>query len=251
DAVTGVHPATDDAITGVHPKTGLGSAADLEDIETGEFRTEDDETDEFHLSADARAKRQRVERSADGAASHDEDRGPSIVAGTIVHDEAEGSELGGTGSTGTTRSVGPEGVIPKRKAPSYRDLGVAPRTDPPPRASARPGRGRAILFRVLRRLLIALIILGFLGALSGVAGVIGIFWYYGRGVEGVDVAAIRNYKPKQVSKITARDGTVIGELYSERRTLVQIEDIPKHVELAFLAAEDADFRHHEGMDYMG
>ncbi|MCB9702576.1 MAG: PBP1A family penicillin-binding protein [Myxococcales bacterium] len=105
--------------------------------------------------------------------------------------------------------------------------------------------------RRLRRILLWLIGLGLFGILAGVAGIVGIFWYYGQGVEAIDTAAMRAYRPYQVTRITARDGTVLGELYKERRTLVDLAEVPSHVENAFVAAEDADFYNHEGMDYMG
>lgn len=89
------------------------------------------------------------------------------------------------------------------------------------------------------------------GMVLGAGTVAGVFWYYGRGIEGIDVAAIRDYRPPQVTRIVARDGAVIGEIFTERRTLVGYQDIPTHVENAFLAAEDGDFYNHEGMDYVG
>src|SRR5919201_455223 len=42
--------------------------------------------------------------------------------------------------------------------------------------------------------------------------------------------------------------TLIGEFYVERRYLVPLDHIPQHVRLAFLAAEDADFYRHRGVD---
>ena len=93
--------------------------------------------------------------------------------------------------------------------------------------------------------------LGLTGLVLGVGGIAGVFWYYGRNIEHVDVAAIRDYRPPQVTRIVARDGTVLGEIFSERRSLIRFDDIPTHVVNAFLAAEDADFYHHEGMDYFG
>lgn len=93
--------------------------------------------------------------------------------------------------------------------------------------------------------------LGLTGLVCGVAGIAGVFWYYGRNIQHVDVAAIRDYRPPQVTRIVARDGTVLGEIFSERRSLIRFDDIPTHVVNAFLAAEDADFYNHEGMDYFG
>lgn len=93
--------------------------------------------------------------------------------------------------------------------------------------------------------------IGLTGAVIGVGTIAGIFWYYGQNIAHVDVAAIRDYRPPQVTRILARDGTVLGEVFKQRRTLIRFDDIPPHVVNAFLAAEDADFYNHEGMDYFG
>ncbi|MCL2779427.1 MAG: PBP1A family penicillin-binding protein [Polyangiaceae bacterium] len=61
----------------------------------------------------------------------------------------------------------------------------------------------------------------------------------------------RGYHPSQVTRILARDGSVLAELFTERRTLVHIEDLPPQVKLAVLAAEDANFYNHEGINYFG
>ena len=104
------------------------------------------------------------------------------------------------------------------------------------------------LRRVALWSLASLLLLGLLG----VGGVVGMFWHYGRDLEEIDEAALRNYRPPQVTRIYARDGeTLIGEVYKERRTVLSYDEIPSHVENAFLAAEDAEFYHHEGMDYVG
>lgn len=102
-----------------------------------------------------------------------------------------------------------------------------------------------------KRIFLVGVILVFLGILAGVGGVIGIFWWYGRGVSELDEARLKNYAPPQITRIYANDGTLIGEVFEQRRTLVRYEEIPSHVENAFLAAEDADFYRHEGMDYTG
>lgn len=89
------------------------------------------------------------------------------------------------------------------------------------------------------------------GLISGVLGIVGLFWYHGRDVEEIDEQALRDYRPPQVTRVVDRRGVLIGEIYTQRRTFVAYENIPAHVENAFLAAEDADFYRHEGMDYVG
>ncbi len=66
------------------------------------------------------------------------------------------------------------------------------------------------------------------------------------------VGDLKAYHAPQVTRILARDGTtVLAELYTQRRTVVSIESLPAHVKLAALAAEDADFYEHEGLNYLG
>jgi penicillin-binding protein 1A len=61
----------------------------------------------------------------------------------------------------------------------------------------------------------------------------------------------RGYQPAQVTRVLARDGTLLGSVFTERRTVVSFKEVPSHVKLAFLAAEDASFYEHEGLDYLG
>ena len=105
--------------------------------------------------------------------------------------------------------------------------------------------------RWLKITVLTVLITAVLGAVAGVGGVVGLFWYYGRDIEAIDEAKLRDYHPPQVTRVLDRHGVLIGEIFSERRTFVPYAAIPAHVENAFLAAEDADFYRHEGMDYVG
>jgi len=62
---------------------------------------------------------------------------------------------------------------------------------------------------------------------------------------------LRAYRPKTVSKFYAEDATLIGLFYTEKRFPVRLEDVPTHVVNAFLAAEDARFFSHNGVDWIG
>ncbi len=77
----------------------------------------------------------------------------------------------------------------------------------------------------------------------------GAYFYFSRGLPSVE--ALRDYRPPQVTKVYCADGSVCAEYFLERRTLVDATGLPKHVRDAFLAAEDADFYRHEGLDYLG
>jgi len=62
------------------------------------------------------------------------------------------------------------------------------------------------------------------------------------------VEELLDYRPPTATRVYAADGSQIGEFYVERRYLVTIDEIPNHVKLAFLAAEDAEFYQHRGVN---
>lgn len=52
----------------------------------------------------------------------------------------------------------------------------------------------------------------------------------------------------EITTIETVDGEIVWEIYDERRTVVPIEDIPLHVQEAFIAIEDRRFFEHAGVD---
>lgn len=57
------------------------------------------------------------------------------------------------------------------------------------------------------------------------------------------------YRPSVTSKIFDRNNRVVGEIYIEKRNVVPFKTIPPHVVNAFVAAEDANFFRHKGVDF--
>ncbi|MGQ0504133.1 MAG: penicillin-binding protein 1A [Myxococcaceae bacterium] len=96
-----------------------------------------------------------------------------------------------------------------------------------------------------------LVVLGLSGLLLAVAVIAASFWYFDRGLPSVE--ALRAYKPPQVTKVLCADGKVCAEFFKgdNRRTRISVVSLPPHVKNAFIAAEDADFYKHEGLDYFG
>ena len=62
---------------------------------------------------------------------------------------------------------------------------------------------------------------------------------------------LKNYTPAMVTRIYARDGSLLSEYATQKRIFVKSEDIPKLLIQAFMAAEDKNFYTHSGLDYMG
>ena len=66
-----------------------------------------------------------------------------------------------------------------------------------------------------------------------------------------DASELLDYRPPTATRVYAADGTLIGEFYVERRYLIPMDQVPLEVRRAFLAAEDADFYQHRGIDLQG
>ncbi len=62
---------------------------------------------------------------------------------------------------------------------------------------------------------------------------------------------LQNYRPPTVTVVYDHEERLLGEIYEKRRYVVPLEDIPEHVQDAFVASEDANFWNHAGVDPMG
>ena len=85
-------------------------------------------------------------------------------------------------------------------------------------------------------------------AAGGLTGVLASY-YVNNSRAAQEVSALATYRPSTVTKVYADDGeTVIAEFALEKRLPVREKDIPKNVENAILAIEDARFYDHMGID---
>lgn len=99
--------------------------------------------------------------------------------------------------------------------------------------------------RMKKTLCIFGIVCGLL-ALIGVGAAVGLYMWAARDLPGF--TRIADYRPALTTTILARDGSVLGYFYRENRFLLSLDDMPKMLPLAFLAAEDAGFYQHKGVD---
>ena len=66
-----------------------------------------------------------------------------------------------------------------------------------------------------------------------------------------EIGGLTDYSPKLPLRIYAADGVLLGEFGEERRNFTPIDQIPRVLKDAVLAAEDARFYEHGGVDYKG
>ncbi|MBI4237144.1 MAG: PBP1A family penicillin-binding protein [Deltaproteobacteria bacterium] len=84
--------------------------------------------------------------------------------------------------------------------------------------------------------------------LGGFAAMVGYFYF---AHDLPNIQTMSDYRPPVVSEVFASDGTKIGEFWTERRLIATLDQIPKVLIRAFLAAEDARFFEHRGVDIVG
>jgi penicillin-binding protein 1A len=96
---------------------------------------------------------------------------------------------------------------------------------------------------VLRRLVLWGTVAGLLAG-----GLVGFVLYRELSTDLPPVDQLLRYQPPVATRIFGDDGTLIGEYFVERRYLVPLAKVPMHVRNAFLAAEDAEFYRHHGVN---
>ena len=65
------------------------------------------------------------------------------------------------------------------------------------------------------------------------------------------IEAFEQYDPPQTTTLLDREGQPIATMFDQRRQVVGLGDLPSQLPEAFLAIEDANFRHHIGLDMKG
>jgi penicillin-binding protein 1A len=66
-----------------------------------------------------------------------------------------------------------------------------------------------------------------------------------------EISGLLDYRPKLPMRIYSSDGVLLGEFGEERRNFTPIAQVPKVMQQAVLAIEDARFYQHGGVDYKG
>jgi len=120
------------------------------------------------------------------------------------------------------------------------DLVTARHKVPDPRTHKQRLR-RARLRRVLLVLLAGLLLVASLPLLA--------LGWYSRDLPSVQSLSV--YEPPVVTQVRDEQGTLVGEFFKEQRYVVPFEAVPANLRNAFVAAEDAAFWEHKGLDYEG
>jgi penicillin-binding protein 1A len=112
-----------------------------------------------------------------------------------------------------------------------------------PNPKGKSGKKKRGFFGWLVRFLLTIFFFGVLAATGG-----GYMLYHWASEDLPSFSKIADYRPPLVTTVLARDGSLIGQFYRERRFLVTLDQLPKFVPQAFLAVEDDQFYNHPGID---
>ncbi|MBW2644085.1 MAG: PBP1A family penicillin-binding protein, partial [Deltaproteobacteria bacterium] len=84
--------------------------------------------------------------------------------------------------------------------------------------------------------------------ICGMFGAAGIYFYLGRNLP--KISSLNDYRPPVITTVYSDDNRKIAEFFKERRIVIPLSQMPEMLEKAFIAAEDARFYKHKGIDIL-
>jgi penicillin-binding protein 1A len=88
--------------------------------------------------------------------------------------------------------------------------------------------------------------LAFLLMIMGAAATLAVFLYLSKDLP--KITSLKDYHPSIITTVLSDDNRKIAEFYKERRVVKPLESMPLQLQQAFIAAEDARFYKHRGID---
>ena len=108
----------------------------------------------------------------------------------------------------------------------------------------RPKKKKPFIRRVFRWIWVTLVVCVLVAGLA-----MGTFYLY-LGKDLPKITSLASYRPSTITEVFSDDNRKIGEFYRERRIVVPLSEIPQTLKEAFIAAEDARFFKHKGIDFV-
>ena len=109
------------------------------------------------------------------------------------------------------------------------------------RAKRSPGR-------FITRIIKLLLWLSFFCILAGGATAVGVYYHLSEDLP--KISSLSDYRPSIITTVYSDDNRKIGEFYKERRIVIPLSKMPQYLTQAFIAAEDARFYKHKGVDLL-
>ncbi len=107
------------------------------------------------------------------------------------------------------------------------------------RAQKKP---RSLLFRLIKWGLVLCLLFSIA---AGIA-LLGLFSYLSQDLP--EIKSLTDYKPPLITTVFSSDSRKVAEFYRQRRIILPLKEMPQQLINAFIAAEDARFYQHQGID---
>ncbi len=86
----------------------------------------------------------------------------------------------------------------------------------------------------------------FFSFMAGAAGLAGLYFYFAKDLP--KITSLKDYRPPVITTVFSDDNRKIAEFYEQQRVVIELDQMPAHLIQAFVAAEDARFYEHQGID---
>jgi penicillin-binding protein 1A len=86
------------------------------------------------------------------------------------------------------------------------------------------------------------------GVVASIVTALGVYYYLSEDLP--KIASLADYRPPSITTVYSDDNRKIAEFYKERRIVVPLAKIPTRLTEAFIAAEDARYFKHQGIDFL-
>ena len=113
-----------------------------------------------------------------------------------------------------------------------------------PSNNRHPKKNRPFIARLFLWALVVLV-----GSMAAVAMAIGGLYLY-LGGDLPKITSLSEYRPPTITEVFSDDNRKIGEFYTERRIVIPLSEMPQTLKEAFIAAEDARYFKHKGIDFV-
>ncbi len=92
------------------------------------------------------------------------------------------------------------------------------------------------------------LVIACLFVIAGAAAAVAVYYYLSKDLP--KITSLTDYHPSIITTVYSDDNRKIAEFYKERRIVVPLSKIPLTLQQAFVAAEDARFYTHNGIDFL-
>ena len=106
-----------------------------------------------------------------------------------------------------------------------------------------PKKKRRFISKLVRWALVALAV----GLVALAIAMGGLYLYLSKDLP--KITSLSAYRPATITEVFSDDQRKIGEFYTERRIVIPLSEIPQTLKDSFIAAEDARFFKHKGIDF--